>query len=102
MLTDDAVHGRVVITSDGLKIGHVNAILVDEADLRIAALQIKLERAAAEKLGMEHSVLRGALIEVPIAHVQSIGDAVLLSVTLAELRPTQPIEVAAPAAPAAP
>lgn len=96
MLTDDAVHGRVVITSDGLRIGHVNAILVDERDIRIGSLQIKLDRSAAEKIGVEHSVLHGAMIEVPIEHVQSIGDAVLLSVPLAELGPTMPAEVAAP------
>ncbi len=99
MLTDDSVHGRVVLTSDGLRIGHVNALLVDETDLRIGALQIKLDKSAAERIGVEHSVLRGAMIEIPIENVQSIGDAVLLAVPLEGLRPTVPAEAAPAPAP---
>jgi sporulation protein YlmC with PRC-barrel domain len=90
MMTGDSVHGRVVITSDGLRIGHVNAILLVEGELRIGALQVKLDKSAAERIGVEHSVLRGALIDVAVDNVQSIGDAVLLAVPIEGLRPTSP------------
>ena len=43
-------------------------------------------QAVAEQLGAARSILRAATLELPVGMVQSVGDAVLLSVPTAELR----------------
>jgi hypothetical protein len=52
--------------------------------------RIKLYKAAAEQLGAARGILRAATLELPIRMVQSVGDAVLLSVPTLELRQILP------------
>ena len=51
-------------------------------------LQVKLRKAAAEQLGASRGILHAATLDLPIRMVQSVGDAVLLSVPTVELRQT--------------
>jgi hypothetical protein len=51
---------------------------------------IKLHKAAAEQLGVARGILRAATLELPVRIVQSVGDAVLLSVPTLELRKVLP------------
>jgi hypothetical protein len=68
----------------------VAALLIDTTAWTITALQIKLQKTAAEQLGAERSILRAATLELPVRMVQSVGDAVLLSVPTLELRQVLP------------
>ena len=90
-VSDEQVRGRTVIAADGQAIGEVGALLIDPSAWTIAALQIKLNKAAADQLGAARSILRAATLELPVRLVQSVGDAVLLSVPTLELRHILPV-----------
>ena len=89
-LFDEHFRGRTVIAADGQAIGEVGALLIDTSAWNIVALQIKLHKAAAEQLGAARRILRAATLELPVRMVQSVGDAVLLSVPTLELRQILP------------
>ena len=89
-ITDDNMHGRVVLTADGLAIGEVNKLFFHGGQFAIDAIEIKVRKEIAEKLGLEHSTFRNATMEIPVGFVQSVGDAVLLSAKLEELQMIRP------------
>jgi hypothetical protein len=59
---------------------------------RTVIAEIKLHKAAAEKVGAARGILHGATLELPVRLVQSTGDTVLLSVPTLELRQFLPDE----------
>jgi sporulation protein YlmC with PRC-barrel domain len=77
-----------VVAADGQAIGEVAALFIDTSTWTIVSLQIKLSKTAAEQLGASRSLLQAATIELPVRVVQSVGDAVLLSVPTPGLRQT--------------
>src|SRR5215469_5258618 len=83
---DEYVRGRTVIAADGQAIGEVGALLIDTSAWTVGALQIKLNKTSAEQLGAARGILRAATLDLPVRLVQSVGDAVLLSVPTLELR----------------
>jgi sporulation protein YlmC with PRC-barrel domain len=87
-VSDEHLRGRTVIAADGQAIGEVAALVIDPAAWTIVTLQVKLNKMAAEQLGASHGLLRAATIELPVKVVQSVGDAVLLSLPTQELRQT--------------
>ena len=89
-VSDDDLRGRTVIAADGQAIGEVGALLIDTSAWTIVALQIKLRKAPAEQLGAARGLLRAATLDLPVRMVQSVGDAVLLSVPTSELRQLVP------------
>ena len=89
-ITDDNLHGRVVLTADGLAIGEVNKLFFHGAQFAIDALEIKVRKEIAEKLSLKHSTFHPATMEIPVGFVQSVGDAVLLTAKLEELQMIQP------------
>src|SRR5215472_6026261 len=91
-VSDEHFRGRTVIAADGQAIGEVAALSIDTSAWTIIALQIKLHKAAAEQLGAARGILRAATLELPVRLVQSVGDAVLVSVPTLELRQILPHE----------
>jgi len=89
-LSDENLRGRTVIASDGLVIGEIAAIFLDSDAWRVESFQIKLRNEVADRLGADRSMFHAGAIEVPIAMVQSAGDAVVLSVKVDELRQVLP------------
>jgi sporulation protein YlmC with PRC-barrel domain len=89
-VSDESFRGRTVIAADGQAIGEVGALLIETCDWNIVALQIKLNKAVADQLGVARGILRNATLELPVRMVQSVGDAVLLSVPMMELRQILP------------
>ena len=89
-LSDEHLRGRTVIAADGQAIGEVAALFIDTSTWDIVAIQIKLTKSAAEQLGAARGLLRAATLELPVRLVQSVGDAVLLSVPTLELRQNLP------------
>jgi sporulation protein YlmC with PRC-barrel domain len=80
MMTDDALHGRAVLTTDGVNLGALEHLLVDTPQLRVSGVEIRIRKEIAERLGVPYGLLRGPTLQIPIEQVQSIGDVVLLSV----------------------
>jgi sporulation protein YlmC with PRC-barrel domain len=89
-VSDDEIRGRTVIAADGQAIGEVAALLIDTSKWMIEAVQIKLNKGAAEQIGASRGLLRAATLEIPVRLIQSAGDAVLLSVPTLELRQLLP------------
>jgi sporulation protein YlmC with PRC-barrel domain len=89
-VSDEHLRGRTVIAADGQAIGEVAALFIDTSTWIIVALQIKLSKSVAEQIGAARGLLRAATLELPVRMVQSVGDAVLLSVPTLELRQTFP------------
>jgi sporulation protein YlmC with PRC-barrel domain len=86
-ITDDNIHGRPVLTADGLAIGEVTKLYVEGSGFALDGIAIKLRKEIAERLDLKHSTFRKANLEVPAALVQSVADVVLLSARFDELRP---------------
>ena len=89
-ISDEHFRGRSVVAADGQTIGEVAALFFDSSTWAVVAFQVKLNKSAAEQLGAAHGLLRAATLDLPVRMVQSVGDAVLLSVPTLELRQTFP------------
>jgi len=91
-ISDEHLRGRTVIAADGQVIGEVTALSIDSSTWTIVSLQIKLSKSVAEQIGASRGLLRAAALELPVRLVQSVADAVLLSVPTLELRQVVPEE----------
>ncbi len=84
-ITDDNLHGRVVLTADGIAIGEVTKLFLEGGRFAIDGIEVKLRKEPADRLKLKHSTFHSATIEIPTQFVQSVGDAVLLSATFDDL-----------------
>ncbi len=85
-LSDENLRKRIVIAADGQAIGEVATLVLDIDSWRIESLQIKLRKEAAAKLGAARGIFHAGTIDLPVRLIQSVGDAVILSVPTLELR----------------
>lgn len=89
-LSEEDLRGRTVIASDGLAIGEITVLFLDSDAWRVESLQVKLRKDVADRLGANRSMFHAGALEIPIRMVQSVGDAVVLSVAVDELRQVLP------------
>jgi len=89
-LSDENLRGRTVIASDGLAIGEVALVFLDSDAWRVESLQVRLRKDVANRLGADRSVFHAGALEIPIRMVQSVGDAVVLTVAVDDLRQVLP------------
>ena len=89
-LSDENLRGRTVIASDGLAIGEITALFVDSDDWRVESLRVKLRKEVADRLGADRSMFHAGAVDIPSRMVQSVGDAVVLSVAADDLRQVLP------------
>ncbi len=75
-----------MIGADGRAIGEVVGILLDSDGWQISALQVRLRKGVGEHLGMKSKMFSSAEIEIPRQALQSVGDAVVLSISVDSLR----------------
>jgi sporulation protein YlmC with PRC-barrel domain len=87
--TDVELRDRTVIGADGNAIGQVAAMIVDADSWTVKAVRIKLRDTAADQAGIGHSLFRASTIDIPVDHIQSIGDTVVLTVSARGLRPAE-------------
>src|SRR5262245_65869531 len=90
----DDLPGVTVLDTTGRVLGRVTAALVDMETWLIDTLRVRLDRRAAADLDMQWSFWRRPLFDLPTGLIQAAGDAIILRVSLAELRegPPRPIE----------
>jgi sporulation protein YlmC with PRC-barrel domain len=85
-LSDDSLRGKTVIASDGLAVGSIALLFIDSDAWCVESIQVKLNKDIADRLGAGRSWLHAGEVEIPIRMVQSVGDAVVLSVAVDGLR----------------
>jgi len=91
-ISDEKLRGMTVIAADGHAVGEVAALLLDSDGWQVDALRVKVRKEAAGLLGVARSVFYAGSMEIPIRVVQSISDAVVLTLgvdALRELLPSQ-------------
>jgi sporulation protein YlmC with PRC-barrel domain len=91
-LSDENLRGRTVIGADGRAVGEVAALFVDSVAWSVESIQVKLRTEIADQLGASRTIFHAGTLEVPIRLIQSVGDAVVLSVPVAGLREVLPGE----------
>lgn len=65
---------------------------LDSVAWSVESIQVKLRKEIADQLGASRTVFHAGTVELPIRLVQSVGDAVVLSVPVAGLREVVPGE----------
>ena len=86
VLYEEALSGRSVIDSTGRSIGEVVALLIDPDAWRVEAVRVKLHKDVTEEIGASHGAFRAARLDVPIAFIHNVSDAVVLSGPIGALR----------------
>jgi len=89
-ISEDDLKGKTVITADGLAIGQIVSIYLDSETWSVEALQVPLRRPTAERLGAPRTIFQRGTLEIPVRFIQSVGDAVVLSVPVDGLRELLP------------
>ena len=79
-----------MIAADGQAIGEIAALFLDSDGWRVEALQVKLRKEVADQLGATRGVFHAGTLEMPVRMVQSVGDAIVLSVPAMDLRQVLP------------
>ena len=85
-ISDVDMRGKTVIGADGQAVGQIVSISLDSETWNVEALQVALRRQTAERLGASRSIFQRGAIEIPVRFIQSVGDAVVLSVPVNGLR----------------
>ena len=79
-----------MIAADRQAIGDIAGIFLDSTVWQVEALQVKLRNNVADELGATRGMFHAGTLEIPISMVQSVGDAIILSVAAHELRQVLP------------
>lgn len=79
-----------MIAADGQAIGEITALFFDSDAWKVESLRVKLRNEVADQLGAARGMFHAGTLEMPIRMVQSVGDAVVLSVASHELRQVLP------------
>jgi sporulation protein YlmC with PRC-barrel domain len=95
-ISDDELRGRPVITADGQVLGEIKRLFLDTDRLNVTSLMVEMRSGSADQLGASRSIFHAAEVEIPIGAVQSIGETVVLSVRLDELRGSTPRDAVPP------
>jgi sporulation protein YlmC with PRC-barrel domain len=96
-LTDEELRGRIVLSGDGVTVGEISRLFVDGADWRITAIQVRLRKEIAERIGVPRSIWHAVTIEIETEQIQSVGDAVILAIPVDALRSPPPAQPSASA-----
>jgi sporulation protein YlmC with PRC-barrel domain len=84
---------RPVMDANAEMIGRVWAPLVDTETWLVDTLRVAVRRRAAGALGMVWSFFKRPMLDVPTGLIHAAGDAIILRVSMAELRESPPVPV---------
>jgi sporulation protein YlmC with PRC-barrel domain len=85
-LSDENLRGRTVIAADGQAIGKITSLRIDPAAWRVESICVELRKEIADRLGARRTMFHAGEIELSVQVVQSVGDAVVLSAGVSDLR----------------
>ena len=93
----DELPRRTVLDANGRVVGRVKQAMVDVETWLIDTLRIRISRQAAAEMDMPWSLWRRPTMDVPTGLIHAASDAIILRVSLAELRESPPRDVSEPA-----
>ena len=85
-LSDESLRGRTVISADGKAIGSIAELFISSTDWRVESVRIELRKDIADRIGANRTIFHRGTIELPVSFIQSVSDAVVLSVDVEKLR----------------
>lgn len=91
-LSDENLRGLPVIGADGRAIGDVAALFLDSDSWRVESLRVTLQKDIADQLGASRTMFHAGTVEIPIRLIQSVGDALVLSVPVDGFREVLPLD----------
>jgi sporulation protein YlmC with PRC-barrel domain len=100
-LSDSTVRGRTVISADGRAVGTIAELFISASDWRIESIRIEIHNDIADGIGASRTMFHRATIELPVAFIQSVSDAVVLTVDVEHLREAHRATASEPAPPLA-
>src|SRR3954451_23817861 len=86
----DKLRGRIVLDATGSVLGRVHAPLVDMETWLVDTLRMTPIRAVANELGLGWTWWRRPTLDIKTGLIQAAGDAIILRVSLGELRDAAP------------
>ena len=89
-LSDENLRGRTVIAADGQVVGEITALFLESDSWRVESLQAKLGKDIADEIGAERDIFHAGTLEIPVRLIQSVGDTVVLGVSVQGLREVLP------------
>jgi|SRR5579863_7443531 len=92
----DKLSGRTVLDATGTILGRVKAPLVDMETWLVDNLRLTPRRSVAGELGLPWSWWKRPTVDIKTGLVQAAGDAIILRVSLGELRDVPPSALEAP------
>jgi sporulation protein YlmC with PRC-barrel domain len=84
-LSDETLRGRTVIGADGMAIGSVAELFVS-SEWRVESIRIELRKEIADRIGANRTLFHRGMIELPVSFIQSVSDAVVLTINVEQLR----------------
>jgi len=85
-LSDKTLHGRTVVSADGKVIGSISELYINTSDWRVESIGIELNKDIADRIGANRTIFHPGTIELPVSLVQSVSDALVLTVDVEQLR----------------
>lgn len=85
------LRGRMVLDATGDVLGRIKAPLVETESWLVDTLRVKLSRRVAGELGLAWSWWKPATMDIQTGLIHAAGDAIILRVSLAELREAMPV-----------
>jgi sporulation protein YlmC with PRC-barrel domain len=85
-LSDESLRGKTVISADGKAIGSIAELFISSTDWRVESVRIALRKDIADRIGANRTAFHRGTIELPVSFIQSVSDAVVLSVDVEKLR----------------
>ena len=81
----DEIQGLAVVGAGGDVVGEATAVCIDTQSWCVESVRVNLRKDVADQVGAERSLFKAGSIEIPVSMIQSVGDAVLLSVSVSGL-----------------
>ena len=69
-----------------LAVGEITSLFLDSEEWKIEAIQVGLRKGTADRIGAPRSIFRAGAVEIPVRLIQSVADAVVLSIPVDGLR----------------
>lgn len=80
------LEGRRVVSSDGMLLGTVDAVLLDLATWNVHSFRMKVDKAACTVLGMRKGIFAKVVTGISTVNVETVTENVNLNVTAEQVR----------------